>query len=170
MDNCSTSSYVYINSNFMLSSRHYTDSFLIDHLFPTQREHHGIPPNSNTSSYLSINSNLLTSLDHPTNSFVAVNNFPTHFLLNVREHHGIFSAVSPWCSVGPPHQGTPRRNTKEHQGFSVLQCTDMQSTLKALAVGPKQPYKYLGIDTLPLWKKLWEISALCPRACWTGGK
>jgi hypothetical protein len=27
--------------------------------------------------------------------------------------------------------------------------TDTQSTLEALAVGPKQPYKYLGIDTSP---------------------
>ena len=60
---------------------------------------------------------------------MAVDNFPTHFLLNVREHHGIASVVSPWCSVGPLHQGTPRRNTKEHQGFSVLQCSMTVSPL-----------------------------------------
>ena len=100
-----------------MSRRQHTDSFLIDHFFPTNfpdnmTEHHGIPPNSNTSSYLSIYSNLLTSLDHPTNSFVAVNNFPTHFLLNVREHHGIASVVSPWCLLGVPWDPL----TKEHQG------------------------------------------------------
>ena len=100
-----------------MSPRQHTDSFLIDHFFPTHfpdnmTEHHGIPPNSNTSSYLSIYSNLLTSRDHPTNSFVAVNNFPTHFLLNVREHHGIASVVSPWCLLGVPWDPL----TKEHQG------------------------------------------------------
>ena len=108
---------MYLNSNDTMSPRQHTDSFLIDHFFPTHfpdnmTEHHGIPPNSNTSSYLSIYSNLLTSLDHPTNSFVAVNNFPTHFLLNVREHHGIASVVFPWCLLGVPWDPL----TKEHQG------------------------------------------------------
>ncbi len=94
-------------------------------------EHHGIPPNSNTSSYLSIYSNLLTSLDHPTNSFVAVNNFPTHFLLNVREHHGIASVVSPWCLLGVPwdpltkeRQGRTPRNTR---GLRFCSGVDRQS-------------------------------------------
>ena len=122
-----------------MSPRQHTDSFLIDHFFPTHfpdnmTEHHGIPPNSNTSSYLSIYSNLLTSLDHPTNSFVAVNNFPTHFLLNVREHHGIASVVFPWCLLGVPwdpftkeHQGGTPRNTR---GFRFCsECSGNSSTI-----------------------------------------
>ena len=115
-----------------MSPRQHTDSFLIDHFFPTHfpdnmTEHHGIPPNSNTSSYLSIYSNLLTPRDHPTNSFVAVNNFPTHFLLNVREHHGIASVVFPWCLLGVPwdpftkeHQGGTPRNTRGFRFCSEL--------------------------------------------------
>ena len=37
-------------------------------------------------------------------------------------------------------------------------ATDTQSTLKAPAVGPKRSYKYLGINTSPIWSKLWEVS------------
>ena len=40
----------------------------------------------------------------------------------------------------------------------VIIATDMQSTLKALAAGPKRPYKYLRINTSPIWNKLWEVS------------
>ena len=48
------------------------------------------------------------------------------------------------------------KSTYEHK--RVIVATDSQSTLKAMDVGPKRHFRYLGIDTSPLWDKLWWIT------------
>jgi ribonuclease HI len=39
--------------------------------------------------------------------------------------------------------------------------SDAQSILKALKVGPHRSYHYVGIDTSPLWKRMYEIMTFC---------
>jgi hypothetical protein len=57
--------------------------------------------------------------------------------------------------VGPLHQGTPRRNTKEHQGFSVLQCLNSVHLALNSGVLPRSG-KFKGAD---FRRGLWDHQA-----------
>ena len=46
-------------------------------------------------------------------------------------------------------------------GKRIFVGTDAQSILKALKTGPHRRYKYLAIDTSPIWKKINEITLFC---------
>lgn len=49
----------------------------------------------------------------------------------------------------------------ELTGKRIFVGTDAQSILKALKTGPHRRYKYLAIDTSPIWKKINEITLFC---------